>query len=427
VAQLFRESAKNRSPISLLGNIRVATPLSHTLWASSALLLLCTVTTWLAIGSYSRRETVSGQVALQGGASRIRSRVAGEVSSIHVKEGDRVAAGQLIATIATSTALPEGESLEKLTGDYIAEEVEISGARHSEGQMSSARAVTEFREQQQILQQQLNATEEQRLLSVEQVKHQEQLLSKYEALINDGYVTAIQVQQQRSELLSVRAAVSRLAVESSSIRRQIAELSANIQRTLSDQRAADLDYRKQISQLSSKSLETSASTRSAIVAPRAGVVQSVLVKEGETVVNGLTVAVTSPTDAPLEAELFVHSSAIGFVKEGANVALRYDAFPYQKFGLSRAQVSGVSGVPLSTAELRDVYGRGDIEGPAYRITAKIENQAVRLNDQRFPLRPGMKLQADLLLERRKMYQWVFDPIVKLTKTVQEEDVKGVAP
>jgi hypothetical protein len=44
----------------------------------------------------------------------------------------------------------------------------------------------------------------------------------------------------------------------------------------------------------------------------------------------------------LQAEIYIPSRAIGFVKPGQEVRLLYDAFPYQRFGAYRGRVVAAS-------------------------------------------------------------------------------------
>jgi len=64
----------------------------------------------------------------------------------------------------------------------------------------------------------------------------------------------------------------------------------------------------------------------------------------------------APDGVPLEAELLIPSAAVGFVRAGQRVALRYEAFPYQKFGLQGGRVRQISQSALSQAEISTLLG-----------------------------------------------------------------------
>jgi membrane fusion protein len=49
----------------------------------------------------------------------------------------------------------------------------------------------------------------------------------------------------------------------------------------------------------------------------------------------------------------------------------------------------------------------------YRVDVNLERQAVTALGQEFTLRPGMLVNADLLLERRTILEWIFEPVLQL--------------
>ena len=117
--------------------------------------------------------------------------------------------------------------------------------------------------------------------------------------------------------------------------------------------------------------------------------------------------------------MFAPSSAVGFVRANQQVQLRYQAFPYQKFGHHAGQVLQVSRTPLQAAELAGLPLPEAMKGaasaePLYRITVDLDQQAVQAYGQAQPLAAGMQLEADVLLDRRRLIEWVFEPLLSVT-------------
>ena len=74
-----------------------------------------------------------------------------------------------------------------------------------------------------------------------------------------------------------------------------------------------------------------------------------------------------PSDSDLQAELYAPSRAAGFLGVGQEVLLRYEAYPYQKFGHYRGRVSAVSQTALAPTAFRYVNGGPDGGGePMFR-------------------------------------------------------------
>ena len=109
---------------------------------------------------------------------------------------------------------------------------------------------------------------------------------------------------------------------------------------------------------------------------------------------------------------------VGFVRGGEAVMLRFDAYPYQKFGHTAGRVAQVARVALSSQDLSalglsglDSTGSGE---PVYRITVDLAAQSIMAYGEARPLQIGMQLEADIMQERRKLYEWVLEPLISIT-------------
>jgi membrane fusion protein len=121
-----------------------------------------------------------------------------------------------------------------------------------------------------------------------------------------------------------------------------------------------------------------------------------------------------PAGAQLQAQLYATSRAVGFVRAHQPVQLRYEAFPYQKFGHQSGVVSQVSLSPLQATELVGEAvsaAAGSAGEPMYRITVSLERQSITAYGQSVALSPGMQLEADVNLDRRRLLEWLFEPIL----------------
>jgi membrane fusion protein len=121
-----------------------------------------------------------------------------------------------------------------------------------------------------------------------------------------------------------------------------------------------------------------------------------------------------PTGSLLQAELLVPTHAAGFLRQGQEVRLRYDAFPYQKFGLYRAAISSIS---RTVSHPEDQVGPARLSVPAYRVIAGLETQYVTAYGSELPLQPGLTLRADIVRDRRRILEWIFDPLIAAVKGI----------
>lgn len=114
----------------------------------------------------------------------------------------------------------------------------------------------------------------------------------------------------------------------------------------------------------------------------------------------------------LEAELAVPETLLAALTVGGEVELRYPAFPHQHYGQYRGRIVRISRRPIASAAA----------GPAattYLATVSLERQRVR-NDRGVErdLHPGLAVQADVIVERRRLYAWLFEPFSRLRERLR---------
>jgi membrane fusion protein len=148
-------------------------------------------------------------------------------------------------------------------------------------------------------------------------------------------------------------------------------------------------------------------------APRAGAADAA---SGDASVAGADAVARPPAGADLHAHLYAPTRKAGFVRTGQTVWLRLDAYPYQKYGMARGVVAHVSDAPLAPQDLPSGQG-GPLQAaaqsgePLLRITVHLAKQHVLADGRRWPLRPSTTLEADVLQERRAVWEWLFEPLL----------------
>src|SRR3569623_1704156 len=147
--------------------------------------------------------------------------------------------------------------------------------------------------------------------------------------------------------------------------------------------------------------------RVVITAPTAGTVTAILAERGQTAVPTAPLLSILPEQAVLEAQLLVPSRAIGFIEPGQRVALRYEAFPYQRYGSARGRIKEIARTLITPGEVNLPVA---LREPVYRVTVSLDAQHIDAYRQRLALQSGMLLDADVWLDRRRIMEWVFDPL-----------------
>lgn len=361
MSSLYRREALDAQKAAPYGKIVLIQPPSLVILTVMAVSFALVIGLFFFLGSYTRRSTVSGQLLPDAGLIKIYSPLTGVVLERHVQENQQVQPGDVLFVMSGERSTGAGENS---TGGGR------SAARiHSRDVLASKSA--ELRRQLELLDQQIETQRSRLEISRTAVESYRGLLAKH-------YVSTEQLQQRQGDYLDQKAQLQNLERERISLSHEL-----------------DMQYL-------------------VITATQAGTATTLTADVGQTVDSQTPLLSIVPADSPLHAELLAPSSAVGFVRAGDRVLLRYRAYPYQKFGHHAGTVSFVSKTAISSGDATS-YGRnpGDNE-PLYEIRVKLDEQAIQAYGRPQPLRSGMALEADLLQERRRLYEWVLDPLFSLS-------------
>ncbi len=219
----------------------------------------------------------------------------------------------------------------------------------------------------------------------------------------------------RNNVLDQQVKVEALRRQRAGVERELSGARAEEPSIALKTQTATEQIRRQLSELQQGSVEEDAKRENVIRAPVAGIFTNIAAARGETVAESAPLAVIVPKGGGLHAQLLVPTRAIGFVQPGQEVVLRYDAFPFQRFGQYRGTVERVSRTVWSPGEK---VGSMVVKEPVYRVDVKLDSQVVATADQKLPLRSGMAVNADILQEKRKVWEWVFEPVLSLKQRLQ---------
>ena len=278
---------------------------------------------------------------------------------------------------------------------------------------------SDLRMQQQMLRSQVQQLDAQIAIEQKQVASMSALLTKIRPLLQSGYVSAMQIQQQETQELDAEGQVKSLLRERYEAQQQLATASDQYAQVPLSTEAKLSELRGQIVQAEQSLNSTEADRETVLRASSTGLVSSIMVKQGQNVSGGQALLAIVPKDSPLEAQLLVPSSAIGFVQVGTPVTLHYQAFPYQKFGVQHGSVMAVSRSALTPSEVTTLLGDEPPKQAMYRVDVRLERQAITAYGTVQSLRPGMVLDANLLLDKRRLLEWIFEPLFGMGRRFRE--------
>jgi len=408
---LFRQEVIEAKRGEWLGSIIVATPLSRWALTTLALILAAAIMLFLLLGHYTRRETVTGQLVPNRGVLTVAAPGVGTVTRLLVRGGQHVEAGDALLELSSkqdSTALGDTHTL-------VAQQLDIQRARlrsdlANQNQLATQQADA-LRAKVVLLQAQLKQIDGQLALQQQQVSSNQQLLARIKPLGVKGYVSAVQIQQQTTAVLNAQAQYKQLRRQQLEARQQLDSADQQLAQLPLDEATKRNDTERQLAALTQSIAQNEQQRAIVLHAPRAGVVSTVLLKPGQMVSAGQPLLSILPAGSLMQAQLLMPSRAIGFIEPGSRVVMRYQAFAYQKFGQQYGHVTDISRSALSPADVATLIGeRPQTAQPMYRVQVALDSQHVLAYGKPEPVRPGMALEADILIDRRRLIEWVFEPL-----------------
>lgn len=419
MGNLFRREALERHRQDWLGSIQLIRPVSLSVVTGLVVLAAIAVAAYLTLGEYTRKARVSGYLVPDRGVIRLVAPQPATVVEAHASEGQSVHAGDVLFVLAVGQATLSGDTQAAVQSSLASRERSLQSASRQRQQLEHAQS-TAIDAQIADMRRELDAMAAEAALQRQRLALAQDALTQYEGLRNQNFVSSAQVRSKAEDVLGVKAQLQALERQRATRLREIAALQSQRAELPLRTQAAQGEIDRDIAALAQASAENEARQRIVVRAPQDGIVSGVLAARGQTVTPAAALASLLPADAKLQAHLFAPSSAVGFVRANQAVQLRYQAFPYQKFGHQGGEVAQVSRSPLQTTELAGLPLPAAISAsgePLYRITVNLDRQSVAAYGQAQALSPGMQLEADVLLDRRRLIEWLFEPVLGIAGRV----------
>lgn len=407
---LFRREAIEGRLSPSLGRVYLVRPPSAAMLASASALAAIVVALILTFGTYTHRSRIVGHVVSSRGLVTVTSPVSGFVDEARAVEGRSVRAGSGLVKLRTPRQSGTGiDTIDALDKSLDIKKQNLVRSRAAEHQLVVIQMAT-ARGQLASAQHEIALLRSSHKIATRQIAISKQALARLGELREQQYVSEVQVAQQESALLEKEASAKALEQQILVAEKRALELSQSVRELEASQATIEIAHSEKLRELTVQEIELAIDRSLWVSSPTAGVISAQLVHAGQQVQAGAPLYSVLPSGSELYAELFVPSRAIGFVKEQGQVLVRFQAFPYQKFGHQTGTIVGVSKSALSPDEFRAVSAGLAATEPMYRIRVKLPKQTVRAYGKEEALKPGMLLEADILGETRTLLEWLLEPI-----------------
>lgn len=414
MSDLFRAEAVDAQRHSHLGRIHLNRLLAVRVASVFVILAVIAVGSFLWWGEYTRKARLVGHLVPDRGLNRIVAPQLGTVLDTRVGEGQAVRQGDVLFVLEVGPGSQAGDTHAAVRDGLAERRRQLELASQRQLQIDEARRAT-IDAQIAAMRGEAAQIEAELGLQRQRLGLAEAAQQRLESLRGENFVSPAQVQAKAEELLGLRAVLQSLQRQAAGQQRQIAALESERRELPLRTQAQRDEIDRELAALAQQAAENEARQVLMVRAPHDGTLSGLLAHPGQAVRGGAPLATLLPAQARLQAHLYAPSSAIGFLRAEQPVHLRYQAFPYQKFGHQAGQVMHVSHAPLPPGEESAVGTQG---GEAlYRVTVSLPAQTIDAYGAPQPLTAGMQLEADVLLDRRRLIEWIFEPLLGLSGRV----------
>jgi membrane fusion protein len=408
--QLFRQEAIDAQREKFLGEASLARPVPFWVFtglAIGAATLVIIVAVW---GQYTRRERVEGFLELDTGAARVLNTDAGRISQLSVKEGDEVVQGAPLAVISFDRSTATASSTSTAITDELRQRRSILQKEQGQWKELGTQQIAQARKRANDLKSEVTQLDSEIKLQEQRLASAKEQSQRFQKLASEKFVSDLVARQKQDDATDQEIRLQALKRQRVTLERDLATATMDEPAIALKSRAQVEQVARQLSELSQSQTQEEARRETVIRAPITGTVTNIAVNAGQSIAADTPIATVFPKGSGLHAELLVPTRAIGFIAKGQEVVLRYEAFPYERFGQYRGVVQDISRTVWSGGEK---LGPLVVKEPVYRVHVKLEKQAVSALGQEYTLRSGMLINADLLLEKRSLLEWMFEPVLRL--------------
>jgi hemolysin D len=412
---------------------------------------------WACLGTVDIVATAPGKIVPTGRTKIIQPLESGVVRAIHVQDGQKVRAGDVLIEIDTTISASERDRLKNdhmqamldaarlktaltLDGDPVAGFVPPEGATDTQIVLQKkllANQVDEIRAKLSDLDHQIaqNTGNRDAVASTitkltESIPYLEKRAEARKYLLDKGYGSKL-------DYLSIEQDLVEHQQELQVQKGRLAEAEAEIAAHKEQRREAEDEYKhtnlKDLVEAEQKSASLNEQLVQAaqkfrlqtLAAPVDGTVQQLAVHtEGGVVTPAQVLMSIVPADSRLEIEAMVSNKDIGFVREGQDAEIKIDTFTFTRYGLIHGRVQSVSQDAIMhekpqerPEDKRNTGDESDTSEPAgqelvYSARVTLDTLQMQIDDRLVSVAPGMAVTVEIKTGSRRVVEYLLSPLMR---------------
>jgi multidrug efflux pump subunit AcrA (membrane-fusion protein) len=363
-------------------------------------------------------ETVSGRFVLvpQRGTDPVRALREGVVTRTFASEGDTV--GDLAPLFELQSA-PIGDRAAGLRSLQTGMAADSTRLTISRSQLETRRRADEgearrLRSKVEFLTRLIESKTRRYKLAREladsaSLGNRQGSVSRYEASRQEFEASTIaeEIQANQDDLADTRAALQRLEDDGRARELEFQETRRGLQESIETAHIRIEALRTDLGNSTGSGLTVRTPCRGTVLRLQVAMPGAV-VREGD------VMAEVACAGEHLLGELELPQEGVAVVRPGQGVKLRFDAFPYQRYGVRFGTVRWLG--PAGAAAGAVAGGR---DTAVFRALIDLQDTTVKVRGQNRPLLPGMGGRADIVIGRRSLVSFALEPVRALKENLSE--------
>ncbi len=404
-------------------------------------LLIVGALIWSIIGHLDIHARAVGRLLVTSHSKVIQSMELGEISQIHVRDGQPVKTGDLLVSLNRIGVEAEIAELQEQLVYHRLEKARLQAlltdnppnnfvvpanataaqaamaTRHLQSEWDDVLANLESFDSQQDVNQANQKARQSEIMALEKLANNISVrLSATRTLAEQKMFPKMDLMEQERERLEVerlltqrRADIDVLKAEYGSLTEQRESYLAKIRREYFDKLS---ETEGAIAVMSQKLIQAREKRRlHNLRAPVNGVVQQLAIHtKGGVVQPAQQLMVIVPDNQGLEAEVMVLNKDVGFVRGGQSVEIKVDAFPYTRYGTIAGEVVYVSRDSVQDEQM----------GLVFPARLKLEQSAIAVEQNMVPLQAGMTITAEIRTGDRRVIDYLLSPLQQYQSEAMRE-------
>ena len=386
---------------------------------------------WAAISKVDETGNARGRLEPKNRTLKLDAPVAGTVTAVRVKEGQTVKAGQILLELESELIRSELQQAQSKLEAQLDRIVQFEGIRHqleisiqAQRLQSQAQQSAQFTQLNQT-QRQLSASKKANKLAKDRLASEEVEVQRYHKLLQEGVVPAIKLAEVKRLQDESQQALNQVQADMEQAEYEIKKQQSNYEGVSRTGELSVLESDRNLKEVQSKIADTQAESvqtqkqiqalqfqlqQHTLKAPTNGTVfQLAIQNPGAVLQPGQAIAQVAPEKTELIFRAQMPSQESGFLRVGAPVKLKFDAYPFQDYGVVPGHLRWIS---PDTKMVETAQGRVE----TFELEIVLDQAYIQNQNKRVVLTPGQTAMAEVIVRQRRVIDFILDPFKKLQKS-----------